>query len=154
MFNPDPMLVTLLQATVAAGASDLHLTVGRPATVRRDGVLVPFDGVAELQHSDTERMVMSLLDEVQKEELDSNSQVDFSFGLNQLGRFRANAYKQRSSLALALRVIPFRVRSLEELGAPPAALELLNRPYGLVLVVGPTGSVSYTHLTLPTSDLV
>ena len=146
MFNPDPMLVTLLEATVAAGASDLHLTVGRPATVRRDGVLVPFDGVAELQNSDTERMVMSLLDEEQKAELDANSQVDFSFGLSQLGRFRANAYKQRSSLALALRVIPFRVRSLEELGAPAAALDLLNRPYGLVLVVGPTGSGKSTTL--------
>lgn len=146
MFNPDPMLVTLLQATVAAGASDLHLTVGRPATVRRDGVLVPFDGVSELQSSDTERIVMSLLDDVQKEQLDSNSQVDFSFGLPGIGRFRANAFRQRSTLALALRVIPFRVRSLEELGAPPAALDLLSRPYGLVLVVGPTGSGKSTTL--------
>ena len=57
MFNPDPLLVTLLQATVAAGASDLHITVGRPATARRDGVLVPFEGVQLLAPSDTERMV-------------------------------------------------------------------------------------------------
>ena len=146
MFNPDPMLVTLLQATVAAGASDLHLTVGRPATARRDGVLVPFEGVSLLEPTDTERMVMSLLSEHQKDELAENSQVDFSFGLESIGRFRANAFKQRTSYALALRVIPFRVRTLEELGAPWAATELLNRPYGLVLVVGPTGSGKSTTL--------
>jgi twitching motility protein PilT len=116
MFNPDPMLVTLLQATVAAGASDLHITVGRPATARRDGVLVPFEGVALLQPEETERMVRSLLTLEQQHELEHNSQVDFSFGLDAIGRFRANAFKQRNSYALALRVIPFRVRSLEELG--------------------------------------
>ena len=146
MFNPDPMLVTLLQATVAAGASDLHLTVGRPATARRDGVLVPFEGVGLLEPEDTERMVMSLLDPHHVDELEKNSQVDFSFGLESIGRFRANAFRQRNTLALALRVIPFRVRSLEELGAPWAATELLARPYGLVLVVGPTGSGKSTTL--------
>jgi twitching motility protein PilT len=146
MFNPDPMLVTLLQATVAAGASDLHLTVGRPATARRDGVLVPFEGVGLLEPDETHRMVLSLLTEAQTQELEENLQVDFSFGLEAIGRFRANAYKQRNSYALALRVIPFRVRSLEELGAPWAANELLNRPYGLVLVVGPTGSGKSTTL--------
>ena len=146
MFNPDPMLVTLLQATVAAGASDLHLTVGRPATARRDGVLVPFEGVGLLEPDETQRMVMSLLSDVQADELEEHLQVDFSFGLEAIGRFRANAYKQRNSYALALRVIPFRVRSLEELGAPWAANELLNRPYGLVLVVGPTGSGKSTTL--------
>ena len=146
MFNPDPMLVTLLQATVAAGASDLHLTVGRPPTVRRDGVLVPFEGVEVLQQHDTERMVHSLLDDHLKAELAEASQVDFSFGLDSIGRFRANAFSQRNSLALALRVIPYRVRSLEELGAPKAANDLLMRPYGLVLVVGPTGSGKSTTL--------
>jgi len=146
MFNPDPTLVTLLQATVAAGASDLHITVGRPATARRDGVLVPFEGVALVQPADSERMVMSLLDDLQREELEEMSQVDFSFGLEHIGRFRANAYKQRHSYALALRVIPFRVRSLEELGAPTAAHDLLLRPYGLVLVTGPTGSGKSTSL--------
>lgn len=146
MFNPDPTLVTLLQATVAAGASDLHITVGRPATARRDGVLVPFEGVPLVQPADSERMVMSLLDDVQVAELQEMSQVDFSFGLEHIGRFRANAYMQRHSYALALRVIPFRVRSLEELGAPSAAHDLLLKPYGLVLVTGPTGSGKSTSL--------
>ena len=146
MFNPDPMLITLLQATVAAGASDLHLTVGRPATARRDGVLVPFEGVSLVTPEESERIVRSLLTLEQQHELEHHSQVDFSFGLEGIGRFRANAYKQRNTYALALRVIPFRVRSLEELGAPWAANELLNRPYGLVLVVGPTGSGKSTTL--------
>jgi twitching motility protein PilT len=146
MSNPDPMLVALLEATVNAGASDLHLTSGRPATVRRDGVLVPFEGVDVLVGSDTERMVMSLLDQRQKDELDADHQVDFSFGIGDLGRFRANAFKQRGTYALALRVVPNRVRSLGELGCPQATVDLLNRPYGLVLVVGPTGSGKSTTL--------
>jgi twitching motility protein PilT len=146
MPNPDPMLVALLEATVAAGASDLHLTAGRPATARRDGVLVPFEGVDVLQGHDTERMVLSLLDDRQKEEVDEHRQVDFSFGLAEIGRFRANAFKQRGTYALALRVVPNRVRNLDELGAPLAAVELLNKPYGLVLVVGPTGSGKSTTL--------
>jgi twitching motility protein PilT len=146
MSNPDPILVTLLEATVSAGASDLHLTAGRPATVRRDGVLVPFEGVGILTGAETERMVMSLLDQRQKDELDEQHQVDFSFGIGDVGRFRANAFMQRGSHALALRVVPNRVRSLGELGCPQAAIDLLNKPYGLVLVVGPTGSGKSTTL--------
>lgn len=146
MFNPDPTLVTLLKATVAAGASDLHITVGRPPTARRDGVLVPFEGVPVLANEDTERMVRSLLDHRQTEEMAEQMQVDFSFGLEGVGRFRANAYMQRASYTLALRVIPHRVRSLDELGAPAACNDLLMRPYGLVLVTGPTGSGKSTTL--------
>ncbi|MEO7397242.1 MAG: PilT/PilU family type 4a pilus ATPase, partial [Ilumatobacteraceae bacterium] len=146
MITPDPELVALLQATVASGASDLHLSVGRAATVRRDGYLVKFDGVPVLDNSTVERIVMTLLDDKHKAELAAHHQVDFSFGIADLGRFRANAFKQRGSMALALRVVPFRVRSLEELGAPRACVDLLNKPYGLVLVVGPTGSGKSTTL--------
>ena len=102
MSNIDPMLKMLLEATVAAGASDLHLTVGRPATVRRDGVLVPFEGVQVLDNNTMKRMVMTLLSETQATELHEARQVDFSFGLEGLGRFRANAFNQRGALALAL----------------------------------------------------
>jgi twitching motility protein PilT len=146
MSIPDPMLFALLEATVAAGASDLHLTPGRPATARRDGVLVPFEGVDVLTNDDTTRMVQSLLDANLRIELDEQHQVDFSFGLPNMGRFRANAFKQRSTYALALRVVPNRIRSLDELGAPLACVDLLNKPYGLVLVVGPTGSGKSTTL--------
>ncbi len=143
---PDPMLVSLATATVESGASDLHLTVGRPATVRRDGTLVSFEGVPVLTSDDIDRMIMSLLTDEQRQDLRAHSQVDFSFGLPGVGRFRANAFSQRSSLALALRVVPFRVRSLDELGAPSACTTLSYRPYGIVLVVGPTGSGKSTTL--------
>lgn len=146
MKSPDRNLVTLLRATVASGASDLHLTVGRPPTARRDGVLVHFENVGLLTSTEIERMVMSLLDEVKTAELHEQHQVDFSFGLEGIGRFRANAFRQRGSYALALRVVPFRIRSLQELGAPAGCEVLLNRPYGLVLVVGPTGSGKSTTL--------
>jgi twitching motility protein PilT len=146
MSTPDPTLRALLEATVGAGASDLHLTVGRPATARRDGVLINFEGVPVLTPEEMERIVMSLLDDRHKAELAEMMQVDFSFGLPDLARFRVNAYYQRGSLALAMRVIPSRVRSLEDLGAPSACTTLLNKPYGLVLVVGPTGSGKSTTL--------
>jgi twitching motility protein PilT len=144
--EPDPMLLSLATATVQSGASDLHLTVGRPATVRRDGTLVAFENVPVLTSVEIDRIIFSLLDDQQQEELEAQSQVDFSFGLPGVGRFRANAFRQRNSYALALRVVPFRVRSLEELGAPSACTTLLNRPYGIVLVVGPTGSGKSTTL--------
>ena len=146
MDHIDETLKLLLEIAVGAGASDLHMSVGRPPTARRDGSLVPFENVPLLTPEDTERMVMSVLNDTLKAELDAHQQVDFSFGVEDLGRFRANAFLQRGTYALALRVIPFRVRSLEELGAPWAATELLNRPYGLVLVVGPTGSGKSTTL--------
>jgi twitching motility protein PilT len=146
MSSPDPMLQSLLRATVDSGASDLHLTVGRPATARRDGVLVSFENVPVLTIDEVDRMVYSLLDDRHLEELKRDRQVDFSFGLEGLGRFRANAFRQRGNLALALRVVPFRVRTLEELGAPAACTTLLNKPYGIVLVVGPTGSGKSTTL--------
>jgi twitching motility protein PilT len=140
------MLVSLLNATVNSGASDLHLTVGRPATARRDGTLVSFENVPVLTSEEVDRMIFSLLEDRKLEELRRDKQVDFSFGVPGLGRFRANAFSQRGNLALALRVVPFRVRSLEELGAPAACTTLLNRPYGIVLVVGPTGSGKSTTL--------
>lgn len=146
MRTPHPDLVTLLRATVASGASDLHLTVGRPPTARRDGALVNFENVGLLTREHIERIVASILDPQREAELEAEHQVDFSFGIDGIGRFRANAYTQRSSLALALRVIPFRIRSLDELGAPVGCEMLLNAPYGLVLVVGPTGSGKSTTL--------
>jgi twitching motility protein PilT len=146
MSETDPMLVSLLAATVNSGASDLHLTVGRPATARRDGTLVSFENVPVLVADEIDRMIYSLLDDRKLEELRRDRQVDFSFGINGVGRFRANAFRQRGNLSLALRVVPFRVRSLEELGAPRACSTLLNKPYGIVLVVGPTGSGKSTTL--------
>ncbi len=145
MLIPDPALEKLLIATVETGSSDLHLTVGRPPSARRDGVLIPY-GEDNLTADEVERMVMSILDDDKRVELGEHRQVDFSFGLHDVGRFRGNVFRQRGSLALALRLVPHRVRTLEELGAPAAATTLLNQPYGLVLVVGPTGSGKSTTL--------
>ncbi len=105
-----------------------------------------FENVPVLTPDEVDRMVYSLLDDRKLEELRRDRQVDFSFGLPGVGRFRANAFSQRGNLALALRVVPFRVRTLEELGAPSACTSLLNKPYGIVLVVGPTGSGKSTTL--------
>lgn len=142
----DAELANLLRLTVDGGASDLHLTVGRPPTVRRSGNLIPIGDFDDLAAGELERMVYSLLDPVKAAEYEHSRQVDFSFGLVGVGRFRANAFRQRGYPALALRVVPDRVRSLEELSAPAACSQLLNAPYGLVLVVGPTGSGKSTTL--------
>ena len=142
----DPMLRALLKATADAGASDLHLTAGRVPTARRDGQLVSFEGVNVLTPTDTERFVASLLGPVHSAKFDAEHHVDFSFGLPEVGRFRVNAFQQRGSCALAMRLVPARIRSLAELGCPDTAHVLMNRPFGLVLVVGPTGSGKSTTL--------
>ena len=142
----DPELDRLLRATVATSASDLHLTVSRPPMVRQSGDLVPIEGTGELNAIELDRMVGSLLDETKSREFKHSHQVDFSFGINGVGRFRANAFRQRGCTALALRVVPHRISPLDELGAPAACTRLLNAPYGLVLVVGPTGSGKSTTL--------
>ena len=122
----DAELVTLLRLTVEGGASDLHLTVGRPPTVRRSGNLIPIGDLDDLSAGDLDRMVSSLLDPIKAAEYGHSRQVDFSFGLPGVGRFRANAFRQRGFPALALRVVPNRVRSLEELSAPAACSQLLK----------------------------
>lgn len=142
----DLRIETLLKATVDAGASDLHLTPGRPPIARRDGQLVAFEGTDMLDDVDTGRFAVALIDEGQLLELNTRKQVDFSFGLSGVGRFRVNVFRQRGSYSLALRVIPTHIRSLEDLGAPPVLNDLLARPYGLVLAVGPTGSGKSTTL--------
>ena len=147
MFNPDPVLVTLLQATVNSGASDLHLTVGRPPTARRDGTLVSFENVKVLDHTDTERMVMSLLDERQIEELARQPP----------GRLLVRHLRPRPLPCQCLqpaqlvgaraprRALPCSLaRGAGRAGA--RAQMLLNKPYGIVLVVGPTGSGKSTTL--------
>ncbi len=146
MPEPDGRLVELLTVVVRTASSDLHVTAGRPPAARHNGVLRPIEGAPPTGPDETRRMVWSLLDEDKRSDLLRDRQVDFAFGLRGLGRFRGNAYQQRGSYALALRFVPFKVRSLEELGAPWAAAALLDRPFGLVLVVGPTGSGKSTTL--------
>jgi twitching motility protein PilT len=144
--TPDPYLVQLLTATVHSGASDLHIVHGRRPTVRKDGVLVDFEDQPEMLDPDIRRMGLSIVRPDQMAELEEKHQLDLSFGIDGVGRFRVNIFEQREHMSIAMRVIPTKVRSLEDLGAPRAVHELLDRPYGLVLVVGPTGSGKSTTL--------
>jgi twitching motility protein PilT len=139
-------LRSYMQATVEHGASDLHLSVGRPPVIRLDGELVELQPVSVLTPEAIVRMAHSTMGESTVAELEANRQVDYSYGVPGLARFRCNAYYQRGSLGLALRTVPTEVRTLEELGAPASCQSLLGRPYGLVLCVGPTGSGKSTTL--------
>ncbi|MGH2884492.1 MAG: type IV pilus twitching motility protein PilT, partial [Solirubrobacteraceae bacterium] len=127
-------------------ASDLHITEGAPPTVRVRGRLVPMEGFPVLTPNDTREIVYSILSEGQRQKFENNWQLDFAYQIPGRARFRVNAYMQRSAVGAALRLIPFDVVPLERLGLPPAVAEFANRPRGLVLVTGPTGSGKSTTL--------
>lgn len=126
-------------------ASDLHLTVGLPATYRVNGELTPGGG-ERLTRDQTESLAYSLMTEKQKKIFEQRHEVDFSFGAKNIGRFRANVYLQRGCVACALRLIPTEIHSFDALGLPPIIKDLMNRPNGLILVTGPTGSGKSTTL--------
>jgi twitching motility protein PilT len=135
----------LLKATIEKGASDLHITVGVPPQLRVNGWLVPLD-LAPLRASETKELIYSVLTDAQKHRFEENWELDLSFGVEGLSRFRANIFWQRGAIAAAVRAIPNRILSFEELGLPLNVAELANRPRGLVLVTGPTGSGKSTTL--------
>src|SRR5574341_1461997 len=127
------------------GASDLHVTTGIAPTIRVDGRLIPLP-YEPLLPQDTKRLCYSILTEAQKSRFEEELELDFSFGVKGLSRFRGNIYMQRGAVAGAFRTIPFRVRTFEELGLPAVLKELCKKPRGLVLVTGPTGSGKSTTL--------
>ncbi len=136
----------LLTIMIERGASDLHITTGTYPQIRLHGSLVPLAEFEILTPQDTQRLAYSVLSEGQKQKFEEESELDFSFGIQGLSRFRANIYRQRGAVAAAVRVVPFKIRSFEELGLPPIVSELAGRPKGLVLVTGPTGSGKSTTL--------
>lgn len=138
-------ITELLKKTLELGASDLHLTVGRPPMYRIDGSLQP-DGVEFLNRDQTEALAYSIMTEKQKTKFEKFNEVDFSFGAKGIGRFRANVYRQRGQVAAALRYIESKARTFDELSLPPVIKDLMNRPNGLILVTGPTGSGKSTSL--------
>ncbi|MFL5359429.1 MAG: type IV pilus twitching motility protein PilT, partial [Myxococcales bacterium] len=140
-----PNLHQLLKAMVEKGASDLHITTGSPPQLRIDGRLVPLK-TPPLSAVDTKQLCYSILADAQKHKFEEESELDLSFGVKGLSRFRANIFMQRGAVAAAFRTIPFKILTFQELGLPPIVSELANKPRGLVLVTGPTGSGKSTTL--------
>jgi twitching motility protein PilT len=136
----------LLQEMIQRGASDLHITVGNPAKIRIDGDLQDSVIRQVLAPKDTLSLAYSILTDNQKKRFETEDELDFSFGVQNLSRFRGNVYKQRGCVAMAIRQIPYEIVSIEKLGLPPIANHLADRPRGLVLVTGPTGSGKSTTL--------
>ncbi|MGA2262537.1 MAG: type IV pilus twitching motility protein PilT [Acidobacteriota bacterium] len=138
-------LTEMLHKAIQAGASDLHLTIGTPPQLRVDGKLHPMDQLA-LTPADTKRLAYSVMTDTQKHAFEEKWEFDFSFGIKDLCRFRGNVFTQRGAVAAVFRVIPFEIRSFEALGLPPVVQKLCNKPRGLILVTGPTGSGKSTTL--------
>src|SRR5262245_28392499 len=135
----------LLKAMLDQGASDLHITTGTPPQLRIDGNLVPLR-TDPLQPVDTKTLCYSILTDAQKLRFEEDQELDLSFGVKNLARFRANIFMQRGAVAGAFRMIPFKIVPLQDLGLPPVVAELCEKPRGLVLVTGPTGSGKSTTL--------
>jgi twitching motility protein PilT len=135
----------LLKAMVEKGASDLHITTGSPPQLRIDGSLVPLK-TPPLSPVDTKQICYSILTDAQKHKFEEDSELDLSFGVKGLSRFRANIYMQRGAVAGAFRTIPFKILTFQDLGLPPIIADLCKKPRGLVLVTGPTGSGKSTTL--------
>ncbi|ABC80399.1 type IV pilus twitching motility protein PilT [Anaeromyxobacter dehalogenans] len=135
----------LLKAMVEKGASDLHVTTGSPPQLRIDGKLVPLK-TPPLSPVETKQLCYSILTDAQKHKFEEESELDLSFGVKGLSRFRANVFMQRGAVAGAFRTIPFKILTFQELGLPPIVAELARKPRGLVLVTGPTGSGKSTTL--------
>jgi twitching motility protein PilT len=143
--GPKVSLQQLLKAMVEKGASDLHITTNTPPLLRIDGDIVPLK-LPPLTAVETKQLTYSILTEDQKIEFEKSNELDLSFGVKNLSRFRCNVYLQRGAVACAIRTIPFKILSFDELGLPPIIGDLCNRPNGLVLVTGPTGSGKSTTL--------
>lgn len=135
----------LLEDMIHRGASDLHITVGAPPVFRLDGSLHKM--AADIVTEDAaKRFAYSIMTEKQKQQFEENWEIDLSFGVKGLSRFRCNVFLQRGSVALAVRAVPFKIHTLEELGIPPKVSEFSDYPRGLILICGPTGSGKSTTL--------
>lgn len=136
----------LLSIMVNSGGSDLHITIGSKPQIRVDGELSPLEEFPVLTSTDTKMLCYSILTESQKQKFEEQNELDFSFGIKGLSRFRGNLFIQRGSVAGVFRTIPYRIMTFEELGLPPVVAELADKSKGLVLVTGATGSGKSTTL--------
>jgi len=136
----------LLKTMVEMGGTDLHLTTNSPPVIRLHGDLVPLNDIEPLTAVDTKKLAYSILTDAQKHRFEEDLELDISFGVKGLARFRANMYVQRGAVGGAFRRIPYEILSFRELGLPAAVEALCSKPRGLVLVTGPTGSGKSTTL--------
>ena len=139
-------LRALLEEMIERDASDLHITAGDKPKLRIDGDITDANVDVVLSPKDTLQLTYSILTENQKKRFETEDELDFSFGIQNLARFRGNCFKQRGCVSLVIRQIPFNIRTFEELGLPNAVAKMAERPRGLVLVTGPTGSGKSTTL--------
>ena len=138
-------LQQLLKTMVEAGATDLHVTTGSAPQLRIDGDLVPLK-TNKLTPVETRNLCYSVLSDKQKQRFEEDLELDFSFGVKGLARFRGNMFVQRGATCAAFRLIPYEIPPLEQLGLPPVVQRITDKPRGLVLVTGPTGSGKSTTL--------
>lgn len=139
-------LRSLLEEMIEREASDLHVTAGERPKLRVDGDIVNSSCEEILTPKDTLSLAYSVLTENQKKRFENDNELDFSFGIQNLARFRGNVFKQRGCVAVVIRMIPFSVQTFQDLGLSPIIAKLAERPRGLVLVTGPTGSGKSTTL--------
>ncbi|MBK7992940.1 MAG: type IV pilus twitching motility protein PilT [Blastocatellia bacterium] len=139
------VLSELLKKMTELGGSDLHITTNSPPQVRVDGHLRPLD-YGELTPADTKQLAYSVLTDAQKHRFEETLELDFSFGIKGLSRFRANLFNQRGAVGAVFRAIPYEIKSFDALGLPPVVRKLCEKPRGLILVTGPTGSGKSTTL--------
>jgi len=142
---PEIALSELLRKMIEHGGSDLHITTNSAPMVRVHGVLRPLE-YAELTPAETKQLAYSVLTDAQKHRFEETLELDFSFGIKGLSRFRANIFNQRGAVGAVFRSIPYEIRSFEELGLPAVIDKLCEKPRGLILVTGPTGSGKSTTL--------
>src|SRR5919204_2374237 len=143
--NTNLTLSELLKKMTELRGSDLHITTSSPPQVRVDGHLRPLD-YEPLTAADTKQLAYSVLTDAQKHRFEEDLELDFSFGIKGLSRFRANLFNQRGAAGAVFRSIPYEIKSFEELGLPQVVIDLCKKPRGLVLVTGPTGSGKSTTL--------
>jgi twitching motility protein PilT len=139
-------LRSLLEEMIEKDASDLHITAGERPKLRVDGEIVDSAIEQVLAPKDTLQLAYSILTENQKKRFETEDELDFSFGIQNLARFRGNCFKQRGCVSMAIRQIPFSIKTFDELGLAPAVGKMAEKPRGLVLVTGPTGSGKSTTL--------
>jgi twitching motility protein PilT len=148
MSQPSDLKVNLhqlLKTMIEKGASDMHITTSTPPLLRIDGSIVPLK-LPALGPVETKQLCFTVLSEEQRAHFEKHNELDLSFGVKGLSRFRANIFMQRGNVAGAFRTIPFKILTFEELGLPPVVTDFANKPSGLVLVTGPTGSGKSTTL--------